>query len=61
MDEKELIELEAIIADHDNEGALTFLQKSVYEKIVRSQQGRLKCHLDTSGDSVEMFKKGFSS
>ncbi len=58
LDEKEFIELERIVIDHDGKEALVFLKKSVYEKIARSQQGRLKCHLDTSGDPVEKFKKG---
>ena len=38
--------------------ALIFLEKSVYDKVARSQQGRLKCHLGTSGDPVGMSKKG---
>ena len=37
---------------------MRFLKKSVYDKITRSQQGKLKSHLGTSGDPVEMFKKG---
>ena len=56
LDEKELLELERIIIDCDEKGALRFLKKSVYDKIVRSQQGRLKSHLDTGGDVVEKFK-----
>jgi hypothetical protein len=56
LDEEELIELERIIIDRDEKDALIFLKESVYHKIVRSQQGRLKCHLDSSGDPVEAFK-----
>jgi hypothetical protein len=56
LDEKELLELERIIIDCDEKGALRFLKKSVYDKIVRSQQGRLKSHLDTGGDVVEKFR-----
>ena len=56
LDEKELLELERIIIDCDEKGALRFLKKSVYDKIVRSQQGRLKSHLDTGGDAVEKFR-----
>ena len=56
LDEKELLELERIITDRDEKGALSFLKRSVYNKIFRSQQGRLKSHLDTGGDVIEKFK-----
>ena len=58
LNEEELLELERIVIDRDGKEALIFLKKSVYNKVVRSQQGRLKSHLDTSGDAVETFKKG---
>lgn len=57
LEEEELLELERILIDRDEKEALAFLKKSVYEKIARSQQGKLKCHLDTSGDPVAMFKR----
>ena len=57
LDENELLELERIITDRDEKKALIFLRKSVYENIVRSQKGRLQCHLDVSGNPVETFKK----
>lgn len=56
LDEKELLELERIITDSDEKGAIRFLKKLVYDKITRSQQGRLKSHLDTGGDVVERFR-----
>lgn len=56
LDEDELMELERIMLDQDNEAAIGYLKKSVYEKVVRSQQGRLKGHLDTSGDPTQTFK-----
>ena len=59
FDQEELLELEQIIIDQDEQEALKFLKESVYNKIVSSQQGRLKSHLDTSGDTVDMFKKGW--
>jgi len=34
-----------------------FLKKAVYNKITRSQQGKLKSHLDTGVNPVERFKK----
>ncbi len=54
FDEPELIALERIITDADDKEALKFLKKAVYDKIVHSQQGRLKSHLDTSSP-VEQF------
>lgn len=58
LEEAELIELERIITDEDDEEALSFLRKSVYNKVARSQGARLKSHLDTGGDPVERFKTG---
>jgi len=57
LDEKELLELERIITDTDEKGALRFLKKSLYDKISRSQQGKLKSHLDTNGEPVEKFRR----
>jgi hypothetical protein len=58
LEEGELIELARIIIDRDEKEALRFLKKSVYDKVLRSQKGRLKCHLDTGSESpVEIFKK----
>jgi hypothetical protein len=47
LDEQELLELERIITDGEEKEALKFLKKAVYAKIVHSQQGKLKSHLDT--------------
>jgi hypothetical protein len=58
FDENELLQLERLVTDRDEKGALRFLKKAVYDKIVRSQQGRLKSHLDTGGDPVERFRRG---
>lgn len=57
LDEKDLLELERVITDRDEKGALSFLKKSVYDKVARSQQGRLKCHLDAGGNPVERFRR----
>lgn len=48
FDEKDLMELERIIIDRDEKAAITFLKKCVYDRILHSQQGRLKSHLDTA-------------
>ena len=58
LDERELLELERIITDRDEKEALSFLKRAVYNKISRSQQGKLKSHLDTGGDPVERFRRG---
>jgi hypothetical protein len=58
LEEPELIELEQIMADADEKQALSFLRKSVYNKVARSQGAKLKSHLDTGGDHVERFKMG---
>ena len=56
MDENELLELERIVVDGDEEEALNFLKKAVYDKINRSQQGKLKSHLDST-NPVAGFKR----
>ena len=57
LDGEELLELERVIIDRDEKGALSFLKKASYEKVGRSQQGRLKSHLDTGINPVEGFIK----
>jgi len=57
FDEKDLMELERIMVDNDKEEAMRFLKKCVYDRILHSQQGRLKSHLDTA-NPVEQFKQG---
>ena len=58
LDEEELLELERVITDRDEKGALSFLKRAVYDKISRSQQGKLKSHLDTGDNSIERFREG---
>jgi len=48
FDERDLMELERIITDANEKEALSFLKKSVYDRILHSQQGRLKSHLDVA-------------
>lgn len=54
LDEKDLLELERIVTDNDEKEALRFVKKSIYERILHSQQGRLKSHLDAA-NPVEGF------
>ncbi len=48
LDEKEVIAVEQIIVDGDEKEALRFLKRAVYEKIARSQRGKMKTDLDMS-------------
>ena len=61
IDENELIELQRIIIDSDKEGALRFLNKSVFEKIIHSQQGKLKSHMDGESQPTENFKNNVAA
>ena len=56
FDESDLMELERIVTDGDENEALIFVKKSVYDRILRAQQGRLKSHLDGM-NPVEGFVK----
>ncbi len=57
IEEHEIIELERVILDNNQEEALRFLKKSVYEKILHSQQGKLKSHLESDNNPVIQFTK----
>ena len=48
FDEGDLMDLERIVTDGDEKEALRFVKKSIYDRILYSQQGRLKSHLDIS-------------
>ena len=61
FEQEELIELERIIIDRDERQAYKFLKESVYDKIVSSQQGRLKSHLDTGEHPGKLFAEGGKS
>ena len=54
FNEQDLMELERIITDADEKEALRFLRKSIYDRVLYSQQGKLKSHLD-SANPVEGF------
>jgi hypothetical protein len=54
FDESDLIEMERILIDSDEKGALVFLKRAVHDRIMHAQQGKLKSHLDGT-DPVEGF------
>jgi hypothetical protein len=56
FEDNELIELERIIIDIDKDEALNFLKNVVYKKIIHSQQGKLKSHLDGENNPADKFK-----
>ena len=56
LDERDLMNLERIITDSDEKEAFLFLKKCLYDRILHSQQGRLKSHLD-SANPVDGFKR----
>jgi len=56
FDERDLMDLERIIAYADEKGAFLFPKKCIYDRILHSQQGRLKSHLDFT-NLVEGFKR----
>ncbi len=56
FDEKDLMELEVIVTDGDEKGALSFVKRAVYDRILHAQQGKLKSHLDGT-NPVERFVK----
>lgn len=57
FEEREVMDLERIVTDSDRDEALRFLKKAVYDRILHSQTGRLKSHLDAGGDPVDGFVK----
>ena len=48
LDEEDVMELERIVTDNDEKEALRFVKRSIYDRILHSQQGRLKSHLDAA-------------
>ncbi len=48
FEEQDVMELERIVTDADEKEALRFLKKSIYDRILHAQQGRLKSHLDAA-------------
>jgi hypothetical protein len=55
LEPEEVIELERVITDEDSAGALGFLKRCVYRKLLGSQENRLKSHLDGCRDPVSRF------
>lgn len=40
LNEEELVELQSILIDGDEKEAFRFLKESVYDKVMRTQQGK---------------------
>lgn len=54
FDESDMMEIERIVTDGDEKEALRFIKNAVYNRILHSQQGKLKSHLDAA-NPVEGF------
>jgi len=54
FEEQDVMELERIVTDADEKEAFVFLKKSIYNRILHGQQGKLKSHLDAA-NPVEGF------
>jgi hypothetical protein len=52
----DLLELDRIVTDGDEKEAFKFVKKAVYDRILHSQQGRLRSHLDAPSP-VEGFQR----
>ena len=55
LDEQDMMEQERIVTDSDEKEALRFVKRSIYDRLLHSQQGGLKSHLDTGGDPTQNF------
>lgn len=52
---EEVLELERIVTDGDEKASFVFVKKSIYRKLVRSKENRLKSHLDGDPDPTGSF------
>lgn len=57
LEASDLMALEVIITDGDEKEALRYLKRTVYDRLLKEQQGRLKSHLD-GGKAAEGFARG---
>ncbi len=58
LEEGDVLELERIVTDSDAEAALAFLKRSIYNRVLASQQGRLKSHLDAANPVQGFIQQG---
>ena len=56
LEPEEILELERIYTDDDMEGGLEFIKKSIYKKLLSSQEAGLKSHLDVKSDPISAFQ-----
>ena len=55
LEPQEVMEIERIITDEDQEEAFIFLKKKIYQRLLTSQENRLKSHLDGCNDPALTF------
>ena len=57
LEPQEVMEIERIITDENQEEAFIFLKKKIYQRLLASQENRLKSHLDGCNDPATSFAK----
>ncbi len=55
LEPNEVMEMERIVTDEDQEEAFIFLKKKIYQRLITSQENRLKSHLDGCQDPASNF------
>ena len=55
LESQEVMELERIVTDEDPAEAFIFLKKKIYQRLITSQENRLKSHLDDCHDPASTF------
>jgi hypothetical protein len=55
LEPQEVMEIERIVTDEDQEEAFIFLKKKIYQRLLTSQENRLKSHLDGNNDPAARF------
>ena len=55
LEPQEVMEMERIVTDEDKAEAFFFLKKKIYQRLLTSQENRLKSHLDGCQDPALTF------
>lgn len=57
LEPQEVMEMERIVTDEDQAEAFIFLKKKIYQRLITSQENRLKSHLNGCQDPALTFAK----
>jgi hypothetical protein len=55
LEPQEVMEMERIVTDKDQAEAFNFLKKKIYQRLITSQENRLKSHLGGCQDPASTF------